>query len=843
MIMTPHKNTLSSWPVRAAACMALLAAAFSAALAQEPATGPATSEPATEQATLPTSEPAATGPATSQAATEPTSWPATRPVPTRPGAPLSMDFKDASLRTVLEYLSSAAGYMIIEVAKVDGRVTVMSRQPVTAEEAIDLLDTVLKEKGYAAVRYGARTLKIMTVEQAKKDKIPVQMGSDPEALKASDRLVTQIIPIRFADAVKLKADLAAMIPSSADVTTNAASNTLIITGTEAVIHRVVEIIKAIDRQMSEGSVVKVFQLKNANATSAARLITEIFREDQTTGGGGGRGGGLFGGGRTFVIPGMPGQEEAGKRADKVLASADDRTNTLVVSAATDVMKVIESVIKDLDADPTQPQAVYTYRLRNAKAKNIEAVLNNTFGASGVGTGGTSAQRTGQQNVRGGTGAVSGSAFGNRTGGGTSGGRTGGMGNTGGTAGGRTGGGTGTTGGRTGGGTIGGMTGGRAGGAAGGRTGGSTAADLMGQVFVVADEDTNSLLVTTSSTNWPRVQGIIAELDRAVPQVLIKVLIAEVTHDKSLDLGVEFSGLNLRGAEVVQGLAVGKEVPIDPITGVPMAVRGRGFNSGSNFGVAAQTNGFIFKLDEKNVTAAIRAIANTSKLDVLSRPYILGGDNQQAEIFVGQDVPIVTRTQVTDAGQTINTIERQQLGIDLLVTPHINPQGLVTLDAYAEISALTGQTVQISDTVSAPVFVRRYAQNRVAIRDGQTIVIGGLMEDRLTKSVDKVPFLGDIPLLGLLFQRSVDTKTKTELLIFLTPHVAQQPEDLKGMSEDEKAGTRLVPNAVEPGTFDEHLRGMQRGAATRPAEEESQPPYPEGLPASQPDMGESDDTRP
>jgi len=205
------------------------------------------------------------------------------------------------------------------------------------------------------------------------------------------------------------------------------------------------------------------------------------------------------------------------------------------------------------------------------------------------------------------------------------------------------------------------------------------------------------------------------------------------------------------------------------------------------------------------------------LDVLSRPYILASDNQPATIMVGQEVPFITSTRITEGGQTINTIDYEDIGIILKVTPHINPEGLVIMDVSPEISALTGTTVPMSETVSAPVFAKRSAESRVAILNGQTIVIGGLMEDRKTETIHKVPLLGNIPILGWLFRRTVEEKTKTELLIFLTPHVVREPEVLKAMSEDEMAGSKVVPEAVEPGAFEEHMKGMQRGAA-RPEDE-------------------------
>jgi general secretion pathway protein D len=279
-------------------------------------------------------------------------------------------------------------------------------------------------------------------------------------------------------------------------------------------------------------------------------------------------------------------------------------------------------------------------------------------------------------------------------------------------------------------------------------------------------------------------------------------VAEVTHDNSADMGVDFSILNKRAS-------------------------GNGQSAGVNFGnaaAAAANGGLVVSLMETNVTATLHALSTEGKLDVLSRPYILASDNQLASITVGQEVPFITNTRVTELGQTLNTIQYQDVGIILNVTPHINPEGLVILDVSPEISQLTGTTVPIGDGVAAPVIAKRSAQSRVGISNGQTIVIGGLMEDRKTMTVNKVPILGDLPLIGPAFSRTQSAKTKTELLIFLTPHVAAQPDALKPMSQAEMNGTKLIPGAVAPGVFSEHLRGMERGTLpdTRPATQPSNP---------------------
>jgi general secretion pathway protein D len=467
---------------------------------------------------------------------------------------------------------------------------------------------------------------------------------------------------------------------------------------------------------------------------------------------------------------------------KVTASSDDRTNTVVVSGPTAVLEVVETVIKELDANPAAEEKVFVYKLKNAQALNVQDVMNSLF--NGTAPTNRSSSQTGS-NALGSRRSSSGSStFGS----GSSGSRSGSSGSS------AFGGGLGSSrGSSAGGGSSFGGGGGFGGGSSfggGGRGGVSsgasrTGADLSGQVTIIADPDTNSLLVRTKPQNYERVEAVLKELDRAVAQVLIKVLVAEVTHDNNSDIGSEFSVLNLRA-------------------------NGNGSSGGTSFGLSKLTGGLVGQILENNFSATIRALETVGKLDVLSRPYILASDNQLASITVGQEVPFINNSRITDTGQTINTLDYKDVGILLDVIPHINSEGLVILDIAPEISALTGQSVPISDTAAQPIIAKRSAQTRVGVKDGQTIVIGGLMEDRKTETINKVPFLGDIPFIGEVFKRHQNQKTKTELLIFLTPHVASEPDYLKDMSKQEIEGSKLVPNAVDPNAFQEHKEGLQRG---------------------------------
>jgi general secretion pathway protein D len=760
--------------------------------------------PTTAPVTQPTGDAPATAPATTTAAaTAPTTSPvAQRPRVNPPTTQITMRFKDAPVDAVLQHLSEAAGFEVVKDAPVEGRVTVWVDQPVSPEEAVTLLNTVLKGNGYTAIQMG-RILKITSREKAKKGSIPVRFGADPADIPLTDDLYTQVVPLKSVDAVKLKADLQPLVSTDADLSDNAASNSIIITDTSANIHRVVEIISSLDKREETENDIVVQQLKYADATATAKLITDIFKPADASQSQPQNPFSFFGRGRGRGGPGGPGGNEASAddqdkgHTGTVTASADTRTNTIVVTGPKDTLATIKSeILSKIDANPAEDQKFFTYRVRNGQAVDMAATLNALFG---------NPTTTTNTNNRSGVS----SSTGNRTSSGFTGSNSGGFGGGGG------GGGGGGFGGSSGGSNRGGSSSGSSGGL--NRTGygqgsnsngsganasgvNSAAASLVGQVQVVADQDTNSLLVVTASKYEDDVHKIIMELDRAVPQVLIKALIAEVTHDRSDDLGLDFSILNLS----------------------------KNLSGGSNLGnIASGTanGGLVVTLAESQISTTFHALAVAGKLDVLSRPYILTSDNQEANILVGQEVPFITNTRQDALGGLVNTVQYQDIGVILDVTPHINPDGLVVMDVAPQISSQSDQSVQLQAGVSSPVFNQRSASARVAIRDGQTIVIGGLMQDEKTQTITKVPILGDIPYLGLLFQRDNVTKTKTELLIFLTPHVAQAPDHLQGMSVDEMRGVHLLPGAVQPGTFQEQIKGLQLGgSSTQPALPIPKPEY-------------------
>ncbi len=224
-------------------------------------------------------------PAASAAAT------ARTPVPAGPGE-IVMNFQNASLTDVLNYLSEAAGFVIVQEVPVTGTVNIISHKPVKAEEAVDLLNTVLAEKGFTAIRNG-RVLQVINRRDAPKRDIPVVQGSEPGTIPKNDLVVTQILPVKYGDATKLVENLRPLLSDNVTITANEASNTILMTDTQVNIHRIATIIKALDTSVANISMIRIFPLQYADAKQAADLLTSLFATPQ--GNGGGRGGGNQGG--------------------------------------------------------------------------------------------------------------------------------------------------------------------------------------------------------------------------------------------------------------------------------------------------------------------------------------------------------------------------------------------------------------------------------------------------------------------------------------------------------------------------------------------------------------------
>lgn len=334
---------------------------------------------------------------------------------------LRFNFRGAPLEMVLNYMSDAAGFVIVLETPIRGTVDMWSAQPLSRDEAIQLLNLALNKNGYTSTVQG-RNLIISAKEDAKKHNIPIHTGNDPREIPLTAEMVMQIIPLRHIDATQASRDLATLLPSSATITANQDSNSLVVTDTQINVHHIVELVAALDTSVDSDTTTRIFHLKNADPTEMAQLFANLFQSPSgnLAGGNNGTGFGNFGGfARFFGGGGAPGAGGFGggnqggggfgnfagggggaggagggggggrrnnnngqsRRQSPVTAVADPRTYSLIVSASKDAMPQIAEMVAQLDSSPARKQKVFVYTMENASVVQVEGILKNLFQSS------------------------------------------------------------------------------------------------------------------------------------------------------------------------------------------------------------------------------------------------------------------------------------------------------------------------------------------------------------------------------------------------------------------------------------------------------------------------------
>ncbi len=339
----------------------------------------------------------------------------------------------------MNYLSDAAGFIIVLDTHVNGNVSVISSHPMTRDEAVDLLNSVLNKNGYAAIRNG-RTLTIVDKNDAKTRNIPVKIGNNPDSIPNNAEIVTQIIPIRFVEARQLVSDLTSFVSPQATVVANEAGNAIVITDTQENIRHLMEIIQAMDNSAEAETEIRVFHLKYANPTDVATELGSVFPSSTSGSGtqspisfrGGGGGPGGFFQRMMAANANNNSSNDRVKKATQVTAVADARIQAVIVTAPKDLMAQIASMMTDLDVPSTRDQNVYVFHMNNGDPQQAVQVLQNMFQTSGTSRNGTSsstqnsalmqraqnnATTTGSSSSGNNSGFGSGGVGGNRTGGG------------------------------------------------------------------------------------------------------------------------------------------------------------------------------------------------------------------------------------------------------------------------------------------------------------------------------------------------------------------------------------------------------------------------------------------
>lgn len=526
------------------------------------------------------------------------------------------------------------------------------------------------------------------------------------------------------------------------ITPDARINALIITAPPQTMELVLALINALDVPPAAQAEVKVFQLKRSDATTMAQMIQQLFLggtqlPGTTTGGAAGT---------TVTIPRTPfslgGDTPLGAQVVDLRLTIDPRTNSLIVGGSRGDMEVIEALVSRLEDADVQQRRHEVYQCKNGSAIDIANSLRDFYARSL-----TIIQNGGQLN-----------AF----------------------------------------------------------------QEFERDVVIVPEPINNKLLISATPTYFGDLLRMIVELDTLPPQVVIQVLVAEVDLSATEDLGLEVglqspilfarsiyplglngstgnvtatNGSNAQGTTVVgspvpQGVTVNSTLnPLanpgfnfnstDPLGNNPLVnPKIVGFQGLSKLGVgrgAGDVGGFVFSAASDSFTMLLRALKTQGRVDIMARPQVMTMNNQTALITVGVDYPLLS-SAVATVGVTQQNIERRNVGVILQVTPTINPDGTVLMRVIPEISSIDPVPVDLGNGLLSTAINIQHVETSIAAQDGETVAIGGLISKRDQKTENKIPWLGDLPIIGAAFRFRTQSKEKRELLVILTPHVVRSAAD-------------------------------------------------------------------
>jgi general secretion pathway protein D len=683
--MNPLSKTLAR--IVLLSCLAAFTEPHAVAAQQQPASAEQATPPATQAA-----------PATPQAA----------PVPPAAGsqpageARISLDLANANLTDVIRIIAAELKMNYVVDPAVKGIVNVTTMGDLRQEDLLGLLQTILRANGAVAVESGG-VWRIVPAANAPRVPVAVSRNLAAGSIPADDRMVMNVVPLAYVTAADMSEILKAYLSEAGQIVRYDPGNVLLITETSRNMKRLMDLIAMFDTDALAQQRLRLFPVENAQASQLVLDLRDIFS--------------------AYAL--------SDKSAVKFLPIG--RINSiLVVSGNPNVFNEVQQWVEKLDK-PVRRTGIqnFVYRVENASAENLAAVLNGLYGAGGG---------VPQTRPQAGTGALS--AAGTMSGFGTPGYSGAGM-------------------------AAGQMplAASMPSAAAAQQPATSEVVALPGGMLqsgvrIVADTVNNALIIQATPQDYEIIRQTLKELDTVPRQVMIEAKVYEVTLTGALSFGVEYF---LEHRSEQDRRAVGQ------------------FALGANEGRAGLANpGLSLSAGtlvgrSRELLAFLNAQENRSRTKVVSAPTVLASDNQEARIQVGAEVPILTSQGVMAGAQMggtsvfTNTVQQRDTGVILSVVPRINSSGLVSLRIGQEVSQALAPTV---GTIQSPTIQKRSVLTQATVQDGETIALGGIISENNLFSKNRIPLLGDIPVLGVLFGSTSTTNVRTELIVLLTPRVIQ-----------------------------------------------------------------------
>jgi general secretion pathway protein D len=579
---------------------------------------------------------------------------------------VSIDFNNVDISVFIKFISELTGRNFVIDQRVKGQVTIISPSEISVEEAYKVFESVLDVHGFATVQTGS-LIKIIPSPDARTKNIETRTRSqgDPN----DDRVVTQLIHLRFADPDEIKKLFTPLVSKGNTILTYAPTNTLIITDNYTNIARLMKILKTLDIP-GVGREITLLPVRHAEAAKLVSLLETVLKTSAETT-----------------------KKGAAATSSNAAFVADERTNSIILMASEEETNRVRSLVEALDKKPPKgEEKIHVYYLEYAVAEEIVAVLKDLPKAE-------KSQSEGAKN----------------------------------------------------------------------------APVVSDQVSVAADTATNSLIITADRDDYATLVEVIRKIDIPRAMVYIEALIMEVNADESFDLGTEwFVGSDVSSDTIAAGGFITDDSLLSVDDGAVSASLASGFSLGI-FGESVEIEGISFP----SIASIVQAYKSDSDVNILSTPQLLTTDNQEASITVGKNVPYQTTTSTTD-NDTYNSYEYRDVGKTLKITPQINRDRMIRLNLSLEVSSLAD-----ASTSDRPTTYKRTVETTVMVKDKRTVVIGGLIDDAFSQTEYKIPCLGDIPGLGWLFKTRSKGDEQTNLFVFITPRVIQNPGEASDVSEAKK----------------------------------------------------------
>ncbi len=638
---------------------------------------------------------------------------------------VTLNFVNAEIDGVARAMGVILKRQFVIDPRVKGTMTLYSEQPISRSDAYLSFLASLRGLGFAVVQVEG-LYKIVPEADAK-----LQTGtvSAETTTTRGDTILTQIFRVQHENANNLVTILRPLISPNNTINVNPGNNSLVITDYADNLRRLSRIIAALD--IPNATDVEVIPVRHAVAADLAVMIQRLTDQQPAV----------------AAVPGAAPAAAAGSGS----VMADARTNSLLVRAANPTrLAMVKSLVAKLDVPGAGGVAgtnIHVVYLKNADATRLAQVLRAAFSSDGRSGGGASA---GGSSSPGGLGAGAATTAGVM---GTN-------------------------------------------GAASNGSSPQATAPVSGAAqpstggFIQADPATNSLIITAPEPLYRQLRAVIDQLDSRRAQVYVETMIVEVNANKAADVGFQWQGLIGKDGDktgLIGGTNFGSGA--NNIINLSLAAAGgttsiTAPSAGLNIGLVRNFAG-VYTLG-----ALARFLETNADGNILSTPNLVTLDNEEAKITIGQNVPFVTGqfTNTSSGSGSVNpfqTIERKDVGITLRVKPQIGENGTVRLAIYQEVSSVVNQNVSqgVADATAGLVTNKRSIESSVVVDDGQIIVLGGLMQDQFQNNRDKVPLLGDAPVVGGLFRSENRTRVKTNLMVFLRPVVMRDQEASNKVSLD------------------------------------------------------------